>query len=288
MMEQTMLGPSVRQHEYTPITLEPVHPRTSDPHMNIIHYGDNQKVMQGMDSASIDIVVTSPPYNLNIKYNTHCDNLERGAYLSWLSDVFQEINRILKPSGSFFLNVGASSKDPWVHMDVANVAREYFTLQNDITWVKSIAVEDVTYGHFKPINSKRFLNHTYEHVFHFTKNGDVEIDRKSIGVPYMHKSNIARWKHGGKSDLRCKGNCWFIPYDTICNKDERGKHPATFPEQLAEHCIKLHGCNAETVVLDPFSGTGTTLVAAKKLGAHYIGIDVDKEYIEYANKRLKK
>lgn len=253
----------------------------------MIHHGDCLDVMRGLDDESVDIVVTSPPYNMNIRYNTYSDNREREEYLEWLGDVFRGVYRVLKEDGSFFLNVGASSKDPWIYMDVANVARKHFYLQNDITWIKSVAINDVTYGHFKPINSKRFLNHTYEHIFHFTKTGDVGIDRKAIGVPYMDKTNITRWKHGGNADRRCKGNCWFIPYDTIQNKREKGHHPATFPLQLVEHCIKTHGYNLDTIVLDPFSGTGTTLVAAKKLGIDYIGIDVDAEYVEYTKERLK-
>lgn len=259
----------------------------TDTQTNIIHCGDNLEIMRKMPDESVDLCITSPPYNLNIKYNTHSDNLERDNYLTWLGDVFREVNRVLKDDGSFFLNVGASSKDPWVYMDVANVARDDFDLQNDIMWIKSIGINNITYGHFKPINSKRFLNHTYEHIFHFTKKCNVEIDRKAIGVPYMDKSNIKRWKHGGTSDLRCKGNCWFIPYDTICSKSEKGHHPATFPEQLVEHCIKLHGYNSNTIVLDPFSGTGTTAVVAKNLGTKYIGIDIDKEYVEYSKGRLE-
>ena len=90
----------------------------------------------------------------------------------------------------FFLNVGYSNRDPWVDLDVAAVARKHFMLQNRITWVKSISIDEETYGHFKPVNSPRFLNQTNEFVFHFTETGAVRVDRRTIGVPYKWKSNL--------------------------------------------------------------------------------------------------
>ena len=98
-----------------------------------------------------------------------------------------------------------------------------------------------TFGHFKPINSPRFLNDCHEYVFHFTKSGRVELNRLALGVPYQDKSNIARWSHTGGKDLRCRGNTWFVPYETIQSREKERPHPATFPVQLAEWCIKLHG-----------------------------------------------
>ncbi len=119
--------------------------------------------------------------------------------------------------------------------------RDLFVLQNTIHWIKSIAIDDRTFGHFKPISSKRFLNDCHEYIFHFTKTGRVEIDRLALGVPYQDKSNIARWSHTRGRDKRCRGNTWFIPYETIQSREKERPHPATFPVQLAEWCIKLHG-----------------------------------------------
>jgi site-specific DNA-methyltransferase (adenine-specific) len=109
-----------------------------------------------------------------------------------------------------------------------------FFLQNTIHWIKSIAVEDrkgdlKSHGHFKPINSKRFLNDCHEWVFHFTKTGRVELDRLAIGVPYQDKSNIARWSHTSGSDLRCRGNTWFIPYETIQSREKNDHTLRHFP-----------------------------------------------------------
>src|SRR5690606_1924398 len=95
----------------------------------------------------------------------------------------------------FFLNIGATNKNPWLAFDVASQAREIFHLQNHIIWAKSISIGDDTIGHFKPITSQRFLNNLYEDVFHFTKTGAVALDRRAIGVPFKYKSNIKRFGH---------------------------------------------------------------------------------------------
>lgn len=244
--------------------------------------------MSKMNSGSIDAVVTSPPYNLKINYGIYRDNKPRQEYLKWLKDVFAECGRVLSSDGHLFVNMGYSNVDPWIGMDVACMLRETWVLQNHINWVKSIHVGNKTSGHFKPINSKRFLCPTWEHVFHFTKNGDVEIDRLSIGVPYEYYEANIRGNHTkeSKPNLRDKGNCWFIPYETVNSKDLKGKHPAIFPVKLAEECILLTG-KKTGIVMDPFVGTGTTAVAARNLGWKFIGYDIDSDYIEFAKKRLE-
>jgi len=170
--------------------------------------------------------------------------------------------------------------------------RPTFVLQNVIHWIKAITIEDKngdvrSYGHFKPISSNRFLNDAHEYVFHFTKSGRVELDRLAIGVPYQDKSNIARWSHARGSDLRCRGNTWFIPYETIQNRAKERPHPATFPVKLAEWCIKLHGLSRVHTVLDPFLGIGNSAVAAKNCGVkEFIGFEIDESYLAEAQRRI--
>lgn len=205
-------------------------------------------------------------------------------YLSWLREVFVEIQRILTDDGHFFLNAGYSNISPWIGIDIANVARDVFTLQNNITWVKSIYVDGKTTGHFKPINSKRFSNPTWEHLFHFTKDGNVPVDRLAVGVHYEWADNLKRFNVD--QNLRCRGNCWFVPYKTIKSRNKnRGQHPATFPEELAEMCIRFAGLKQGSVVYDPFVGTGTTVVAAVRCGMEGIGTDIDNDYLQFAEQR---
>jgi site-specific DNA-methyltransferase (adenine-specific) len=246
--------------------------------------GDCLHCLNDIAEESIDVVVTSPPYNLGIAYGSYEDHKPREQYLLWLREVAIALRRVMKPDASFFLNIGSTNVDPWLSMDVSAVFRDYFVLQNHIIWIKSINIGDDTLGHFKPINSPRFLNHNHEAIFQFSKTGKVPIDRLSIGTAYQDKSNIARRGHA--QDKHCAGNTWYIPYETVQSKAQKFDHPASFPIELALRCIKLHGVS-KAVVLDPFVGIGTTLIAAARLGCSGIGIEMDAQYAATAVARLE-
>lgn len=315
-----------------------------------LHLQDCIQWMDAQPEKSIPCIITSPPYNLDIKYGTYQDDLPRESYLKWLHDVAVSMKRILTDDGHLFLNVGYSNTDPWIAMDVAQVFRKTFLLQNNITWVKHIAVNDQGYGQYKPILSNRFSSATTESIFHFTKNGDVKVDRLAIGqrnksegykYPELYSENrhIATQRRKASRKLgfdnwtdlkengddkqklefdkillglleknpynpdkkKCIGNAWFIPYtptsklakeagvknDTGTREGGRGGHPATFPEQLPEMCIKFSGVPEGSRVYDPFSGTGTTVLAAVKNGMYGIGTDIDQSYLDFGKKRIE-
>jgi site-specific DNA-methyltransferase (adenine-specific) len=242
-----------------------------------------------LPDGSIDIIVTSPPYNIGTRYNTHQDNLPFDRYLDWMEEVACECRRVLKDDGSFFFNIGDKASDELRSFRVAERLARHFTLQNTIHWIKSMAApeEGVNMGHYKPVNSDRYLNNAHEYIFHFTGAGQVALDKLAIGVPYQDKSNIGRWKKATQ-DLRDRGNTWYIPYDTVVSAKP---HPAAFPEKLPEMCIRLHGLVRRTAdeplaVLDPFMGTGTTAVAAKRLGCRYVGFELDPHYVQICKSRL--
>ena len=280
--------------------------------------------MSRLADETVDLVVTSPPYNLGISYGKYSDRQDRQSYLDWCGEWAEQIHRVLKSNGSFFLNVGAAPSNPMLPHEIVMALRKYFVLQNTIHWIKSIAIDanegktDVhdphlaplgappgrdpnpdakrpvgvrggvkTFGHFKPINSFRFLNDCHEYVFHFTKSGRVELNRLALGVPYQDKSNIARWSHTKGKDLRCRGNTWFIPYETIQSREKERPHPATFPVQLAEWCIKLHGASRVRSMLDPFVGIGNSAVAAQRCGLKkFIGFEIDGAYLAEGKRRI--
>ena len=238
-----------------------------------------------LDEGGISVVVTSPPYNIGVNYRTYEDTRAQAEYFDWIRHLGSAIHRVLEPEGSFFLNVGSRPTDPWLAWDVASQLRRTFVLQNAIQWVKSIAVEGTSVGHYKPITSPRFLHDCHEYIFHFTKTGNVSLDRLAIGVPYQDKSNIGRWRVAER-DLRCRGNTWFIPYRTIRDRNSQRPHPSTFPVQLPEMCIRLHGLSNVRRVLDPFMGLGSTAVAAQRLGVACIGFDIDRYYLDVAKSQL--
>lgn len=261
--------------------------------MNLIH-GDCLKVLPTIPEGSQDLVVTSPPYNLGINYRSYDDTTGRSEFLNWCKQWATEVKRAMSVDGSFFLNVGAAPSNPlFPHQILLALTDELFILQNTFHWVKSISVETrsaetISVGHFKPINSKRYVNDCHEYVFHLTKSGSVQLDRRAAGVPYQDKSNINRWGHTEGKDLRCRGNTWFIPYETIQSRDKERPHPATFPPALVEQCIRLHGKGKETRLIDPFLGIGSSAIAAKRMGlTNFTGIELDKEYLKAAKERLQ-
>lgn len=263
--------------------------------MKLIH-GDCLDVLPTLAAGSVDLVVTSPPYNLGISYKTFKDTAPREEYLAWCRAWAAELKRVMADDASFFLNVGAAPANPLMPhqliLALTDGAEPLFTLQNTFHWIKSITIEttkgeQVSAGHFKPINSKRYVNDCHEYIFHLTKTGNVELDRRGAGVPYQDKSNIARWGHTGGADLRCRGNTWFIPYETIQSRDKERPHPATFPIALVEQCVRLHGKGAETRLLDPFLGIGTSAVAAFRQGlGDFTGIELDEHYLGVARERV--
>tara|TARA_B100000900_G_scaffold395463_1_gene393882 strand:- start:1431 stop:2345 length:915 start_codon:yes stop_codon:yes gene_type:complete len=277
--------------------------------------GDCLEKLKEIPEKSISVITTSPPYNIGLKYHKYKDKKPRDQYLEWIYDIFSELKRILQDDGHIFLNMGYTNKDPWISMEVAMKLKDLFVLQNKIVWVKSVHINgilnkdtdekvDKTFGHFKNINSERYINVTNEDLYHFTKNDKVVINKKAVGVPFEYKCNLIDRKTKlpkidkktglPMEDKRCKGNTWFIPYKTITSKKSKGEHPAIFPEELVEHCIKISDIK-EGTILDPFIGSGTTVKVAKKMndmeGSKYnlsgIGIDIDEKYINYCKERIK-
>ena len=248
--------------------------------------------MSKLKTDSIDLVVTSPPYNLGIAYGKYFDRGKRADYLLWCVRWATELRRVLKPDGSFFLNLGASPSNPMLPHELLLKFRELFVLQNTIHWIKSISIDDeregvVSRGHFKPINSRRFLNDCHEYIFHLTPRGRTIIDRLALGVPYADKSNIARWSHTRGRDRRCRGNTWFIPYKTIVRREKDRPHPASFPVELAENCIRLHGVKKTCAMLDPFLGIGNSAIAAQRCRVKkFVGFEIDENYLAEAERRI--
>jgi site-specific DNA-methyltransferase (adenine-specific) len=266
---------------------------------NDIYKEDCISFMQKMreENVLVDVIVTSPPYNINKEYGTYKDNKEKDDYLDWLQNVAEASLPILKEDGSFFLNIG--NRDLQLPFLIAEGFKKAgYILQNTIHWIKSVSIDpedigrnnglrnsnndNISIGHFSPIVSDRYLNNLHEYIFHFTKTGDIKIDKLRAGVTYQDKTNIGRWKNAIR-DKRDRGNVWLIPHLTI---QESRPHPAVFPVKLPQRCIELHGIKPSMLVYDPFMGIGNTALACKRLRVKYIGTEIDKGYIEIANEQI--
>jgi site-specific DNA-methyltransferase (adenine-specific) len=262
------------------------------------YHGDCLDVLGRFAPGSVSAVVTSPPYNLGINYRSYDDGGPRDEYLAWTGRWAAAVARVLEDGASLFLNVGGKPTDPWTALDVAQAVRPHLRLQNVIHWIKSIAIEkaaagaraglaaDLAVGHYKPINSDRFLNDCHEFVFHFSPDAHTPLDRLALGVAYQDPSNHTRWQ-GARGGKRCRGNTWFVPYETIQSRDKDRPHPATFPPQLPEYCLKVHGVDRLRLVVDPFTGLGSTAVACARLGVDFAGVEIDEQYLKDAVERVR-
>ena len=258
----------------------------------------NEDCITGMRTrlapGSVDAIVTSPPYNLGTSYKGYDDTMAREDYLQWSGRWATAAAETLNEDGSLFLNIGGKPSNPWGPFEVLVELRKHFTLQNVIHWVKSISIQkedvghypgitgNVSVGHYKPINSPRYINDCHEYIFHLTKSGSISLDRLAIGVEYQDKSNIDRWGGADRPDRRCRGNTWFVPYKTIKSRDKQRPHPATFPVKIPKMCLQLHGVERTELVLDPFIGIGNTAVACAELGLNCVGFEIENDYCAQA------
>ncbi|MDA4112130.1 MAG: site-specific DNA-methyltransferase [Thaumarchaeota archaeon] len=235
--------------------------------------GDSRK-MSELASGSIQVCVTSPPYFRNKKYETQYSTYPE--YRRYLIGIWKEVNRVLADSGLLFVNIGNSFDNQFKSHEVArDVVDLGFHFVQPVIWVK---------GHHSPVQGETHLNHLYEHIFIFSKTEGYSLNRLAIGVPYKDKSNIGRWKIA-KQDLRCRGDVWHINYETVQKHSEK-MHDAIFPKMLPEMCIKLASKRKSDRILDPFLGSGTTILAASELGRKSIGYEINPSYEKIIRKKL--
>ena len=249
-------------------------------------YMKSSESMDEIPSNSVDLVVTSPPYNININYGykvkngrvveskgvKYSDNLSEEEYRDMLNKVFSECKRVLKDTGSIFINIkNRYDKDRiitpfWIE--------EYF---KDM-YLKNVIIWNFDWG---GSTSKRFAPR-YEYVYWFTKHkSKYKFNLDDVKIPAL---NYRPDRY--KSLLKNPSDVWRISM-VSGNFDERTSHPAQYPESLVKRIV-LSSTDKGDVVLDPFMGSGTTAVVARKLGRNYIGYEIEPEYINIATNRISK
>ncbi len=251
---------------------------------NII-YDSSSENMSQIDSESIDMIVTSPPYNIDINYGNktkngkvvdskgikYKDDFSEEEYKNMLSKVFSECKRVLKKDGSIFINIKNRYKD--------GVINTPFWIQDFFSdmFLKNVIIWNFDWG---GSTNKRFAPR-YEYVFWFTKS--KEKYKFNLGAVKIPALNYRPDRY--KSQLKNPSDVWKISM-VSGNFEERTAHPAQYPERLIERII---GCstNENDIVLDPFIGSGTTAVVAKKMNRDYIGYEIVQEYIDISNQRIK-
>ncbi len=237
---------------------------------NRIHNEDCIIGLKLLPENSVDLIITSPPYNLNISYQDHKDDMSLESYYKWCQIWIKECFRVLKDGGRFCLQIGCFQpqlNEPSYSTFTKLFQDVGFTFREFIIWNKNQIPKRTAWGSWMSPSNPRILP-PFEMIINFHK-GSPKIIQK--GETDLTKEEFIQWTNG----------LWVIAPESA----KKRNHPAPFPEELAYRCIKMHSYIG-SVVLDPFNGSGTTTSVAKRLGRSYIGFDITSEYCKLAEDRL--
>jgi len=260
------------------------------PELNKIIQGDSIQVLNGGPEGWVDLVFADPPFNIGYLYHGYDDRRKHEDYLQFSKDWMAAVQRALKPTGSFYLAIG----DDYA-ADLCVIARRELGLvmRNWIIW-------HYTFGQ----QTKQKFARSHTHILYFTMD-----EREFTFNPDAVRVASARQTTYGDSRANPKGKLpddvwylrpqetpagWFEPdCDTwnvsrVCGtfKEREGWHGCQMPIHVLDRIIRASS-NPGDIVLDPFNGSGTTVVSAAMLGRNYVGIDQSSEYVAYAQKRLE-
>ena len=237
-----------------------------DDFINKIIQGDCLEVMKHIPNESVDLVVTSPPYNVGIDYDNHNDSMDKLEYESWIIKRFLLCIEKLSKGGHLIIQVANTGRSPYIHLSgmISYNLKSSIRQVGEIIWNKQNTTNNTAWGSWLSAN-RPSLRDTHEYILVFRKDGDRE------GISDITKEEFMESTMG----------IWTLQPET----NSLGNHPAPYPERLTNRIIKLFSFKNE-IVLDPFCGSGTTLISSKKLCRRYIGIDISEKYCGIAERRL--
>ena len=236
--------------------------------INKIHLKSSEN-MGELPNDSIHLMVTSPPYNVGKEYD---ENLSLEEYRLLLKNVFTEVYRVLVHGGRACINIANIGRKPYIPLHayvIEDMQRIGFLMRGEIIWDKSSSAGTSTaWGSWQSATNPT-LRDTHEYILVFSK------------------ENFNRYPNGRKSTihkdefLEFTKSIWRFPTESA----KKIRHPAPFPLELPSRLIKLYTLEGD-VLLDPFIGSGTTAIAAKRLNRDFVGYEINKEYKNLAEKRL--
>ncbi|WP_449623076.1 DNA-methyltransferase [Robertmurraya sp. Marseille-Q9965] len=243
-----------------------------------VEIGDCLKLLKKVPDKSVNLVITSPPYNIKKDYGKYSDNISLDDWKNLIDSVTKEVYRILTEDGSFFLNLSQIpfGKDkeilPLQFVGYEIIKNNSFYLRNMITW---------TFNGMQ--NPTKRLAGRYENIIWAVKDlNNYIFNLDDIRVPYITK-NDKRLTGKGRNPT----DVWYFDHVNNMTKKKLGlSHPCVYPVDMIERIIKMSSKEGDTV-LDPFLGSGTTLVAARNLGRKGIGFELDPKYLSEIESRLK-
>lgn len=258
-----------------------------DPLWNKVYFGDCLDVMKALPDDSIDLVVTSPPY-ADARKHTY-GGIPPEEYVQWFSDRGKHILRVLKPTGSFVLNIKERAKDGERHTYVLDLI---LALKRDVgfRWVEEYIWHKTTAA---PGKWKYRFRDSWERLLHFSKTENLKMNQDAVKVPIgnwtkkrlknMSQNDLARQESATKSKVgRCianwDGKSQVYPTNVLHKSPvaHNTGHSAAFPEWLPEFFINLFTDEGDTV-LDPFLGSGTTYRVSAQMNRKPIGIELNRD-----------
>jgi DNA modification methylase len=241
--------------------------------MNEIICADALTHLKTIPNNSVDLVLTSPPYNFDMNYDEHDDKTCQTDYLTTLLNIFDECIRTLKSGGRLIINIQPNYKEytPTHHQITTQLIERGLIWRGEIVWLKNNLKKLTAWGSWKS-PSCPYLSYPFEFIEVFSKDTLKHPgDKENIDIT---KDEFIEYVNGH----------WSIAPET---KMKHYNHPAMFPEELAKRCIKLFSYQND-VVLDPFNGAGTTTLVAHQLQRKYIGIDISSAYCKVAEDRIQR
>lgn len=238
------------------------------------------KALDLLPDNCVDLLIADPPYNLTKNFGSSVfKEMDFSSYKKWLDKWLQKTVRLLKDNASVYI-----CADWKTSIAIPETAGKYFILQNRISWERE-----------KGRGCQNNWKNCLEDIWFFTKSKDytfnidaVKVQRKVIAPYRDNAGNPKDWQEKGKERFRLThpSNVWTDISIPFWSMPENTPHPTQKPEKLMAKLI-LASSNKGDLVLDPFAGSGTTAVTAKKLGRHFIGIEREKEYAALAIRRLQ-
>lgn len=259
--------------------------------VNTVRQGDSVKQLEEIEPGSIDLVFADPPFNIGYEYDVYNDRRSREEYLDWSRLWISGVSAALKSTGTFWLAIGDEYA---AHLKVIAEDEIGFTCRSWVIWY-------YTFG----VNCVRSFSRSHTHLFQFVKNPDsftFNSENPEIRVPSARqlvyadgRANqrgrlpdntwIYRPQDAPPSSFKPMHDTWYFARVAGTFKEREGFHGCQMPEQLLGRIIRVSSSPGE-LVLDPFSGSGTTLAVAKKLGRRWLGIELSGDYVTKIKERL--
>ena len=256
---------------------------------NVVRQGDCVAEMNRLAAGSVDLVFADPPFNIGYEYDVYKDKKGRPQYLKWSRDWIKAVHRVLKPAGTFWLAIGDE------------YAAELKLLCQEIGFhPRSWVIWYYTFG----VNCKRKFTRSHVHLFYFVKDAKAftfrenELENRIPSARQLVYADTRANPDGRLPDdtwvlrpqdladcFTAEEDTWYFPRVAGTFKERAGFHGCQMPEQLLGRIIR--SCSHEgELVLDPFSGSATTVAVAKKLGRRHLAFDLSPEYVAQGNQRL--